>query len=170
MDGGLELLMTRRSIRKYRDTPVSEEAVEKILRAAMAAPSAGNEQPWHFVVIRDRDTMVRIAEVHPHAQMLKEAPLCIAVLADLALARYEGCWVQDTSAATQNILLAAHALGLGAVWLGVHPVEGRERDVGEILRLPDGVECLSLLAIGHPDERPAPADRYEPDRIHYERW
>jgi len=170
MNIGLELLMTRRSIRKYTGEPVSDADVENILRAAMAAPSAGNEQPWQFVVVRNRETMDRIMEVHPYAAMLEQAPVCVAVLAELSAEKYKGMWVQDTSAATLNMLLAAHALGLGAVWLGVHPVEAREEGVKRILALPEGVECLALVAIGHPAEQPPKADRYDPSRVHYEAW
>ena len=155
MNEGFELLMTRRSVRRYADEPVSDEDVEKVLRAAMAAPSAGNEQPWHFVVIRDRETMRRIMDVHPYSAMLDHAAVCIAVLAELSLEKHKGYWVQDTSAATQNILLAAHAIGLGAVWLGVHPVTDREEGIRRILGVPEGVECLSLIALGHPAEQPA---------------
>jgi len=165
-----EVLMTRRSIRSYTDEPVSDGDVDKVLRAAMAAPSAGNEQPWHFVVIRDDDVMRQIMDVHPYSSMLEAADLCIAVLADLSLEKHKGYWVQDTSAATQNILLAAHALGLGAVWLGVHPVEEREKGLKAILNLPDGVECLSLVSIGHPAEPSGPADRYDADRVHRDTW
>lgn len=169
-DAALDLLMTRRSIRDYTDRDVSEEDVETLLRAAMAAPSAGNEQPWHFVVIRRRETMEKIMAAHPYSDMLAQAPICIAVLAQVALERHAGYWVQDCSAATMNLLLAAHALGLGAVWLGVHPVADRESALKQILSLPDGVECLSLVAIGHPAESPAPANRFSPDRVHWEQW
>ena len=170
MSEGLELLMTRRSVRRYTDEPVSDDQVEAILRAAMAAPSAGNEQPWHFVVVRDDQVMDAIMDVHPYAGMLTEAPVCIAVLADMSLEKYEGMWLQDCSAATQNILLAAHALGLGAVWLGVHPVQSRQEGIKRILGLPEGVECLSLVALGHPAEQPGPADRYDESRVHAEKW
>jgi nitroreductase len=173
MNETIEAIMTRRSVRRYEDRPVSDEAVETLLRAAMAAPSAGNEQPWHFVVLRDRRTMLRITEVHPYSKMLDHAPVCIAVLADLSLMHQlvpKDTWVQDTSAATQNLLLAAHAIGLGAVWLGVHPRGDTKRGVKEILGLPDGVECLSLVAVGHPAESPGPADRYDPSRVHHESW
>jgi nitroreductase len=170
MSEGLELLMTRRSVRRYTDEPVTDDEVEAILRAAMAAPSAGNEQPWHFVVIRDDAVMDEIMDVHPYAAMLAEAPVCIAVLAEMAREKHAGMWVQDCSAATQNALLAAHALGLGAVWLGVHPVEAREEGIRRILGLPDGVECLSLVAVGHPAEQPGPPNRYDPARVHAENW
>jgi len=103
-DAQLELLMTRRSIRSYTDEDVSAEDVETLLRAAMAAPSAGNQQPWHFVVIRERATMEKIMAAHPYSSMLAQAPVCIAVLGDTALERHKGYWVQDCSAATMNIL------------------------------------------------------------------
>ncbi len=166
----IQAIMTRRSIRTYTGEPVSEEEVQQLLRAAMAAPSAGNQQPWHFVVVRDQETRRRVTEVHPYSAMLPEAEVCIAVCAELALQKHEGYWVQDCSAATQNILLAAHALGLGAVWLGVHPTDDRKSGVREILGLPDGVECLALVSVGRPAEEAGPADRYHPDRVHDETW
>ncbi len=166
----LEAIFTRRSIRSYTEVPVDDAAVEGLLRAAMAAPSAGNQQPWHFVVIRERATMQSIMDVHPYAAMLADAPVCIAVLADLALERYPGYWVQDTSAAMQNLLLAARDADLGAVWLGVHPLGDRQRGMKRILGLPDGVECLGLAAIGQPAMPSVRADRFHPDRIHKETW
>ena len=169
-DSRLDLLMTRRSIRSYTDRDVSEEDVETLLRAAMAAPSAGNGQPWHFVVIRQRATMEKIMKAHPYSKMLAQAPVCIAVLADVTLERHPGYWVQDCSAATMNVLLAAHALGLGAVWLGMHPQPEREKAIKTILTLPDKVRCLSLVAIGHPAASPGAANRFDPARIHTEKW
>jgi nitroreductase len=166
----MDAIFTRRSIRRFTDAAVEDAAVEGLLRAAMAAPSAGNQQPWHFVVIRDRRTMESIMEVHPHASMLSAAPVCIAVLAELALERYVGYWVQDTSAAMQNLLLAARAAELGAVWLGIHPREERQSGIKPILALPDGVVCLGLVAVGHPAEPSGLADRFQPDRIHKETW
>ena len=166
----MEALLTRRSIRRFTPEPVSDADLERILRAAMAAPSAGNLQPWHFVTIRERATLDAIPAFHPYAAMLAEAPLCIAVCGELALQKYEGHWVLDVSAATENLLLAAHALGLGAVWLGVYPVAERRAGVRRLLNLPDGVECLSLVAVGHPREPAPPLDRFQPARIHAERW
>jgi nitroreductase len=165
-----DTIHTRRSVRDFTDEPLGEDQVELILRAAMAAPSAGNEQPWHFVVVEDRDTMLRIIDVHPYSGMLAQAPLCVAVCFDRALEQHTGFSVQDASAATQNMLLAAHALGLGAVWLGVHPVRDREEGVAEILGLPEGVTCLSIVALGHPAGRTEPVDRYNPQRVHRNQW
>jgi nitroreductase len=119
----IQTIFARRSIRKYTAEPVSEADIKTLLEAAMAAPSAANRKPWQFIVVTERQTLDRLAEVHPHGKMLFEAPLCIAVCGDLTT--FERFWVQDCSAATENLLLAATALGLGAVWLGVYPREER---------------------------------------------
>jgi nitroreductase len=166
----LEAILTRRSIRKFTSEAVSNQDIERLLRAAMAAPSAGNQQAWEFVVIDDREVLDRVPQVHPYAQMCEEAPLCLAVCADLSREKYAGFWVQDCSAATQNVLLAAHALGLGAVWLGIAPGGDRANQVAELLHLPDGVEPLALVAVGHPDETKEPADRYDEHKAHHNRW
>jgi nitroreductase len=142
-------ILSRRSIRKYTSEPVSEEDVRTLLEAAMAAPSASNRKPWHFVVVTDRQTLDALAEAHPHGKMLFEAQLCVAVCGGpVETERY---WIQDCCAATENLLLAATALGLGAVWLGVYPREDR-------------------VAIGHPAEEKAPRTQYDEARVHRGRW
>ncbi len=166
----LQLLRNRRSVRRFTAQPVSPEQLDQLLRAAMSAPSAGNCQPWHFVVIDDRAIFEAIMQVHPYSQMLKEAPLAILVCGDQTLERYPGYWVQDCSAATQNLLLAAHALGLGAVWLGIYPREERVAAIRKLVGLPDNVTPLSLVAVGQPAETPPPVDRFRPERIHTNRW
>jgi len=166
----IDALLTRRSVRSYRPEPVSEADTETLLRAAMAAPSAGNQQPWHFVVIRDRALLDAIRRFHPYAQMLREAPLAILVCGDLTREMHPGYWVLDCSAATQNILLATHARGLGAVWLGIYPRPDRMAGVRELIGLPDSIQPLALVAVGHPAETPPPADRYDPARLHHDRW
>ena len=166
----IEAIHTRRSIRKYTDEPVSEETIETLLRAAMAAPSAGNEQPWHFAVIDDRKLLDEIPKFHPYSTMLKEAPVAILIAGDLSLETYEGYWVQDCSAATQNLLLAAHAEGLGAVWLGVHPVDEREAGMRKLLGIPDNVIPFSLIALGHPAEQKGREDRYQASRVRRNGW
>ncbi len=163
-------IFERRSIRKYRDKPVSEEDIEKLLRAAMAAPSAGNQQDWEFVVIKDKDILNSIPNVHPYASMLKKAPLAIAVCADRGRGSHKGYWVQDCAAATQNILLEAQYLGLGACWLGIYPREKRVKGLKEILGLPDNVMPLSLIAIGYPDEKKGPTKRFDKSKIHINKW
>lgn len=166
----IEAMLTRRSIRKYTAEPVSEEAINGLLEAAMAAPSAGNQQPWHFIVIRDRALLDEIPKVHPYAQMVKEAPVAIVVCGDARSTKYKEYWPQDCAAATQNLLLAAHACGLGAVWCGVYPNEERMTPLRELLGIPDGVYPFSLIALGHADEKKPSADRYDTSRVHADRW
>ncbi|MFA7245974.1 MAG: nitroreductase family protein [Dehalococcoidia bacterium] len=165
-----EPIMTRRSIRKYTDNRVPAEVVEQLLRAGMAAPSAANEQPWHFVVITERKTLVQVPTFHPHAHMLKEAALAILVCNDSGLELTRGRGVLDCSAATQNILLAAHDLGLGAVWVGVYPVVERMNGMRKLLNMPTRIVPIALVSVGYPDERPRMEDRFKPERVHYERW
>lgn len=166
----MEEIFKRRSIRKYQAREVEADKVEKLLKAAAAAPSAGNEQPWHFVVIRDRERLDRLAEIHPYAKMLKEAPLAIAVCADLSKQRHEGFWVQDCAAATENILLEAVSLGLGSVWMGCYPAEDREKAVSDYLKVPAGFKTLSLVAVGYADQEKSEVDRLSDDLVHYEEW
>jgi nitroreductase len=161
-------IFARRSIRKYTDEPVGEEDVKTLLEAAMAAPSASNRKPWQFVVVTKRQTLDALAEAHPHGKMLFEATLCISVCGDLT--EMERYWVQDCSAATENLLLAATALGLGAVWLGVYPKEDRVAAVRGILDLPETITPLNLVSIGHPAEEKEARTQYDEARVHRERW
>lgn len=168
---GLETILTRRSIRKYTSEPVSGAAVETLLRAAMAAPSAGNTQPWEFVVVDDRRLLDEMREMHGHAAMLSEAPLAVLVCGDGRRADLNGhFWTQDCSAAVENILLAAHALGLGAVWLGVYPGEGPIGKLRGLLGLPREIVPFALVAVGHPAEQKPPSGRYDPARVHRNVW
>jgi nitroreductase len=164
----IDTIFSRRSIRRYTGEPVSEEDIRTLLEAAMAAPSASNRKPWHFVVVSERETLNRLAEAHKYAKMLNEAPLCISVCGDQSVS--ERFWVQDCSAATENLLLAAAALGLGAVWCGVHPSQDRVKDVSEILGIEAPVVPLNIIAIGHPAEEKEPRTQYDEDRVHRERW
>ena len=166
----LEAILTRRSIRTYKDEPVSDETIGTLLQAAMASPSAGNQQPWAFVVIRDRAVLDTIPAVHPYAPMAAGAPLAIVVCGDPSREKYKDFWVQDCAASTQNLLLAAHASGLGAVWCGVHPAEERVTAMRELLGLPAHVIPLSLVVLGIPEEAKGPADRFDASRVHYDRW
>ncbi len=166
----IEAIRTRRSIRRYTGEAVSDAVLAEILAAAMSAPSAGNQQPWQFVVIADRALREAIAQFHPYAQMVPEAPVAIAVCGDLRLESYKGYWVQDCSAATQNLLLAAHAKGLGAVWVGIYPVEDRVRRLQQLLALPAQVVPLAVVPVGVPAERVAAANRFDAARIHRNRW
>jgi len=166
----MEAILTRRSIRKYTSEPVTDDEVKQLLRAAMHAPSAGNQRPWEFIVIRDKETLNEITGIHKYAQMLKQAQVAIVVCGDVKKQKYDGFWVQDCSAATQNMLLAATALGLGAVWLGVHPVVERVEDLRKILGIPVNVVPLSIVSVGRPGEEREAADRYDESRIHMHRW
>ena len=148
--------------------PVSGEHVRTLLEAAMAAPSAGNQRPWHFVVVNDREKLDALAEKLRYGKMLCDAPLCIAVCGDTALS--SAYWVQDCSAATENLLLAVEGLGLGAVWLGIYPGAERVSDVTQALGIPEGMVPLNLISIGHPGERKAARTQYDEARVHHGRW
>lgn len=164
----LDAIMNRRSIRKYRPDPITDDQIRALLTAAMMAPSARNGQPWHFVVCRDRAVLDALRASHPYAEMLKEAPLCIAVCAEEGEVR--GYYQQDCAAATQNLLLAAAEMGLGTCWMGVAPRPERMEPVARTLNLPPHVKPFNLIAVGHPAEvRPRP-ERYRADRIHFDRW
>lgn len=165
-DTVFQTILARRSIRKYTDQPVSPEQIRRLLEAAMAAPSANNHQPWHFVVVTQRDTLNRLAEVHPYAKMLYEAPVCIAVCGEPE----NTYWVQDCAAAAQNILLAATEMGLGSVWMGVHPSGDREHSVRDLLGMPPHYSPLCLIAVGHPAEEREPRTQYQQSRVHHEHW
>ncbi len=166
----MEAILTRRSIRHYTDQPIAEAVMEQLLRAAMHAPSAGNGQPWHFVVLRQRALLDAIPQFHPHAAMLRHAPAAILVCGDERLEKYPNRWMQDCSAAMQNLLLAAHALGLGAVWVGIQPDEERVAAVRQLLHLPVEVHPLALAALGYPAETPKVVERFKPERIHFDGW
>ena len=166
----MDIMRARRSIRRYSGEPVTGELVTTMLEAAMAAPSAGNEQPWEFIVITERGVLEALHQVHPHSSMLLEAPVAIAVCGDTRREKHPGMWVEDCSAATENILLEAENLGLGAVWLGVYPHEERVVSISNILGLPPSVVPLSLVAVGHPAEHKAPSQRFDAARVHRNHW
>lgn len=164
----IQTIFARRSIRRYTAKSVSESDIKTILEAAMAAPSASNRKPWHFIVVTERQKLDKLARVHPYGKMLFEAPLCIAVCGDKAISpRY---WVQDCSAAAENLLLAATALGLGAVWLGVHPRESRVGPIRKVLNIPETIVPLNLISIGHPAEEKQPRTQYDELRVHRDEW
>jgi len=166
----LQAIMSRRSIRKYEQRPIDPETVEKLLRAAMAAPSAGNQQTWRFIVVTDRARLDRLSATSPYAGMLEHAPLAIVVLGDTENEKHRDYWVEDCSAAMENLLLAAHALGLGAVWLGYHPNDDRKERLRDEFGLPENIQPLGVASIGHPAEEKPPADRYNPDFVHTGTW
>jgi len=171
VDEKLGFIFGRRSIRAYAPQAVSDEAVQKLLEAAMAAPSAAATDPWRFVVVRNRDMLLRIADALPYGKMVGSAALGMVVCGDLEAAHDHqlSYLLQDCSAAIENLLLCAHVLGLGACWLGVHPREQRVKDLQEILKLQVSVIPVACIEIGYPAETKEPRTRFNPDYVRFER-
>lgn len=166
----MDSVMKRRSIRSYTDQPVPEEAVQKLLEAAMSAPSAHNQQPWEIVVINDRAILDAIPGFHPYSRMLALAPMALLVCARTEGLKSEEFWVQDCAAATENILVEATELGLGSVWLGVYPKEPIMEGLRELLGIPEKVIPFSLVSLGYPAEEKGPSGRFEAERVHRNVW
>jgi len=166
----VENIMTRTSIRQYTDQPISADTIETLLRAGMAAPTAVNKQPWHFVAVTDKDKLAQLATANPNAGMTAKAPLAIIVCGDMQKTlegQGRAFWIQDCSAATENILLAAHALGLGGVWTGLYPNDERVAAVREILKAPEYIVPLCAIVLGYPAEQPEPKDKWKPENVSY---
>jgi len=136
----------------------------------MSAPSAGNEQPWHFIVVKDTQMLERLSQTHRHASMIKQAAAAIVVCGDLNLEIKKGMWVQDCSASTENILIEVEELNLGAVWVGVYPHEDRIKHVQKLFDLPINIIPMSIVPIGYPAEKFDTYSRYDESRVHYEAW
>lgn len=168
----ISLLLGRRSIRAYQDTPVDDDTIRTLLEAAMAAPSAVGKDPWRFIVVRDRTMLDKIAEGLPNGKMLAKAPLGFVVCGDIAAAHGEelSYLLQDCSAAIENLLLAAHAVGLGAVWLGVHPRDDRMAHIRGLFNLPESILPVACIAAGYPAETKDTRTRYTEDSVHWETW
>ncbi len=165
----LDAIGSRASVRKFdASKEIDDATVEKLLRAAMSAPSAMDRRPWAFVAVRDAAKLKALADRSPYARIDNGARLVICVCGENGGAD-DGFWVQDCAAASQNVLLAAHALGLGAVWTGVFPGE-RVGIVREILGIPETHTPLNLIVIGHPAENPKPKDKWNPGAVHYDNW
>jgi len=163
----MEALRTRRSIRKFTNKPVPDELIRDILDAAMMAPSAGNAQPWQFVVVNDRALLDTIADIHPYVKMVLQAQVGILICGDLSLEKFPGYWVQDCGAAMENMLLAIHGHGLGAVWTGVHTMEDRVAGFRKLFNIPDNVMPFGFVPIGWPDQEVKSESRFKEDRLHY---
>ena len=161
-------IMTRTSIRKYTDLPISKTDIETLLRAGMAAPTAVNRQPWHFVAVTDKAKLKELSG--GRGGMLEQCALAIVVCGNMEKTmqgKGQEFWIQDCSAATENILLAAHALGLGAVWTGGYPMEERVASISKALKLPETIIPLCTIVIGYPAESPTPKDKWKPENISY---
>lgn len=170
----LECISTRTSVRQYQPgREVPQDTIELLLRAAMAAPTAVNKQPWAFIVLNTRESIDSLITEMPRARMLAQAPLAIVTCGDMNKA-IEGdgrdFWIQDVSASTENLLLAAHALGLGAVWTGVYPIQERVEGVRKALGLPENIIPLAVVPIGYPDGEQTPKDKWNPENVHYNKW
>ncbi len=157
----------RISVRKYQDKPVEDEKIRAILRAAMQAPSAGNQQPWEFYVVRDNEKLEALSKISPYAGMVKNAPVAIVS------AYHEECWMPefaqiDLSIAMENLWLETDAQGLGGVWLGIAPIEDRMKDVEKIMDMPDKIRAFAIFPFGYPAENRAQQDRFDESRIHWD--
>jgi len=163
----LDMIKKRRSIRKYTGQVVTDEQIRQLLEAAMAAPSASNIQSWEFVVVRNPDLKRQLAQTHTWSHMAADAAAVFVVCGDERASHH---WVADASAATQNLLLAATALGLGAVWVGIYPGADREARVRQALAIPEGIHVLCLVPVGHPAESKPARTQYKESKVHYEGW
>ncbi len=166
-----ECIKTRRSIRKYKENiHVPASLTETLIEAAMYAPSARNMRSWQFIIIDRRELLEKLAVIHPYGKMLAGASIAILVCGDLQIETEEAYNVINCAAATQNILLAAHANGLGAVWLGVYPRKDRMKGITDFFNLPANVMPVSLISIGYPAEEKETPDRVEKEKIHLNGW
>lgn len=170
----MQNILSRKSVRAYTDQPVSRAQIDTLLRAAMAAPTGRDMRPWKFIVIDDKEMLKTLAEQLPYAKMLPEAQAAVLVCGDLSVTddkgNPSGNWMFDCSAATENLLLAAESMGLGAVWTAVYPYDERLRPVTEVMQLPDYIVPLNVIPIGYPKGNPQPKDKYDADNIHYNGW
>jgi nitroreductase len=169
----LNIILERKSVRHFTAQPVSKSILETLMRAAMAAPSAKNRQPWDFIAVTDRNTLDSMANRLPYCKMLLQAPAAIIVCGNMQKIANESdknYWTQDCAAATQNILLAAEAIGLGAVWTAAYPYKERTIVVVEALQLPDDVVPFCVIPVGYPTGEDLPRDKYKPENIHWEKW
>lgn len=170
----MQNILSRKSVRSFTDAPVSREQIDTLMRAAMAAPTGKDMRPWKFVVVTDPAAMKALADELPRAKMLQEAPMAVAVCGDLSVTDQDGKpstnWTFDCSAATENLLLAAEAMGLGAVWTGVYPYDERVTAVKKALLLPDHIVPLALIPVGHPKGDPQPKDKYDAQNVHFNQW
>lgn len=166
----IDNILKRRSIRKFSDKKIPEQDIECILKSAMHAPSAKNQQPWQFILLDDKALIKKIPSFSPYAYMCVESPLSILVCGDLKLEQSKDYWPVDCAAATQNLLLAAHAKGLGSIWTGVYPREEIMKGFNDLLNLPEHIIPFALIVLGYANEEPKYDERFKKDRIHKNMW
>lgn len=165
----IKAIMERRSVRSYTGEMIPKDDLQTIIKAGMAAPSAMDVRPWSFIIVKDKESLKQLSEL-PHTSMLESAGQAIVVCGVLNSEVAKAFWVQDCSAVTENILLAAHALNYGAVWTGVFPVEDKVTAVKEILKMPEDIIPLCVIPLGIEKDSSKPKDKFNPDLIHYDKW
>lgn len=165
-----EILINRRSIRRYTSKKIDSASIRKLIKAAMYAPSAVNKRPWHFIVVEDKEKMEEVMKIHANAKMLKEASHAILVCGDEQLQHDDGFWIADCGAATQNLLLAAHGSGIGSCWIGIYPREQRMNDISYLFNLPKHIKPFALVSLGYPAEEKRLPERFEEGKVHYGVW
>ncbi len=166
----LQAITTRRSVRKFKSDPIPEETIKTLLTAALSGPSTGNQQPWQLIAITDREVLDDLATIPAYKAAVGGSPLTVVVCGDKNLGKWGDFWIMDCSIATQNLLLAAHSLGLGAVWLGCYWLDDRLPGVVEKLGLPEHIVPFAVVPIGIPGQEVKPVERYNAERIHRDRW
>lgn len=166
----IDWILQRRSIRKYKNKRISDEEILTVLKAAMYAPSAVNKQPWHYIVVDDKDIFNKFVEIHPYSTFLADASHGILICGDEELQHGDGYWIVDCGAATENLLLAAHSIGLGACWIGIHPREDRKKLIKKLFQLPAHVHPFAMVSLGYPAATRDLPDRFKPERIHTNMW
>lgn len=166
----MDIINNRRSVRNYKDIKVEKEKIEQLLRAAMQAPSAYNQQAWEFIIVEDKESLKKLSEASPYSKPVANAPLAFVVLGNKDNMKVPGCWQQDLGAACENLLLEAVDLGLGGVWMAITPEEERISYIKNMFNLPENIIPYSLIPIGYPAESPKFVDRFDSAKVHYERW
>lgn len=166
----IEALLNRRSIRKYKNNKIEKDKIDTILKAAMYAPSAMNLQAWHFIVIDDQSVLVETIKSIPHAELLKQTPAAILVCGNSEIEKNESWMLQNCSASIQNILLAAHGLGIGTCWIAIHGMPEVVSNVVKQFNLPKNVVPIALISLGFPDETVTAEERFKENKIHYNKW
>ncbi len=166
----LQAILTRRSIKKYTSKKISQDQIETILKAAMYAPSAKNSQPWHFIVLEDRNDIDQIHKLNPRNEMMLQAPAAIIVCGDSSIEPNIDNLVMSCSAAAQNALLAVHSLGLGSVWVSAYPIKDIIEGIKKYFNLPENIVPFSVIPVGYPDEVKENDDRFHKEKIHLNRW
>lgn len=169
----LEAILTRRSVRSFSSEPVSMDLARQVIQAGMYAPSASDEQPWYFLVLTERDVLAKIPAIHPYAEAAAQAPMSILLCGDPGSERQPGMWAQDCAAATENMLIAATALGLGSLWVGFYPREDRMQPLRRLLDLPNRIMPFALIPLGYPAQQPEqvdPRERFKEERIRLNHW